>query len=140
MRLHTKLDHMDVAAAMERAKQAGHVSRDVMFMTFEPHKSRTHPQAFELRLGSWDWRLPEGTKDRTGRNMPRRRPLNTRDRSTYAATWHEWGWFMAQVFWADPDARFGDLKDWHYAGYADFMDKTEDAFDLEPSPEKRRKA
>lgn len=149
MRLHTSLSYGQVHDALRQAKDAGQVTPDVTFEVFTCHGSRTHPRAFEVQLGTSDkYSLPEGYRDQYGKLMRVRRYKNTGDRgassdwatggcAVWSATWHEWGWFMARVFAMDPDARFGSEKGWHYAGFADFMTKTKDAFDLEPSPEKR---
>ncbi len=141
MRLHTKLSYAYVYAALKRAKDAGRVTPDVQFLDLEPHKSRTHPFGWEIQLGTYDkYSLPAGTVDQRGKAMRVRRYKNSGTRgaagsdgwvtpSAYAATWHEWGWFMAAVFEADPDARWGSLKGWGYRSLGDFTVKTKGAFD-----------
>jgi hypothetical protein len=143
MRLHTNLDYIDIAHALKSAKRAGQVAQDVTFQDgLVPHGSRTHLRAYEIQLGTFEKdSLPAGYTDQNGHKLNVRRFKNTGDSgassgwyspSVWAATWDEWGWFIAYVFAADPDARFG-----HYASYADFMTKTKNAFDLEPTPEYR---
>lgn len=145
MRLHTKLDYIGVSHALQQAKRAGYVTWDVTFQGgLKPYGSRTHAGAFEVQLGTFEKdSLPKGYRDQHGNVMHVRRFKNTGDRGAsseyygecgaiWAATWDEWGWFIAYVFEADPDARFG-----HYASYADFMFQTDGKFDLEPTPEYR---
>jgi hypothetical protein len=143
MRLHTNLDYTGISHALQQAKRAGHVAWDVTFQDgLVPHGSRTHPRAYEVQLGTWEKdSLPKGYRDQNGQQLHVRRFKNTGDRgassgyyggAVWAATWDEWGWFIAFVFAADPDARFG-----HYASYADFTVKTGGKFGLEPTPEYR---
>lgn len=135
MRLHTNLTYAQVYGALSKAQNDGHVTRDVRFIGFASHKSRTHPRAFEVQLGTEDkYSLPAGYVDQNGYHLKSRRWKNSGSRGAqtewatgcdeWAATWHEWGWFMAEIFAADPDARFGSVKGWHYAGAADFNTKT----------------
>ena len=49
-----------------------------------------------------------------------------------AASWTEWGWFLARVFEQDPDARCGD-----YRGEADFHAQTGGRF-IEPRTPRER--
>lgn len=49
-----------------------------------------------------------------------------------AASWTEWGWFLARVFEQDPDARCGD-----YRGEADFHAQTGGRF-VEPRTPRER--
>lgn len=139
MRLHTKLPYRQVFAAMEAVKNDGKVAKDVQFTAFSDHKSRTHPFAYEIQLGTHDRHsLPENYVDRQGRHRRTRNFKNSGDRGSasewatgcdvYAATWEEWGWFMAELFALDPDARWGSVKGWHYAGVADFNAKTGNRF------------
>jgi hypothetical protein len=139
MRLHTRLTINQLYDALLAAQDAGHVTKDVDFKPSpEMHGSRTHNRAFDVQLGTYSKdSLPAGTKDQHGKNMKVRRYRNAGDSgatsgwhepSVWAATWHEWGWFMLEVFKLDPEARFGSAKDWHYAGLDDFHRKTEGAF------------
>jgi hypothetical protein len=140
MRLHTKLTCAEVHRALEQAKKAGHVAPDVRFTTESVHSSVTHLRAFEVQLGTYcKTSLPAGYTDQHGHRLSVRRYKNSGAGgaasddeygrcAVWAATWHEWGWFMAGVFAADPGARFGTAKGWHYAGRADFDRKTEGVF------------
>lgn len=138
MRLHTSLTWLEVHNALQRAKDAGKVTEDVQFLGYDRHNSRSHERAFEIQLGTYDkTSLPPGTKDQYGKNMKTRRYKNSGDSgaesgwfepAVYAATWHEWGWFMREVFDADPGALFGSVKGHGYNGTADFHEKTNGAF------------
>lgn len=147
MRLHTSLTQTEVYGALVRAIKAGHVTGDVQLIVFAQMGSMTHPRAFEVQLGTYDKHsLPAGYRDQYGKLMHVRRYKNGgnagatseyygRDGAVWAATWHEWGWWMAEVFKADPGARFGPRPsaDRHggygiYASPDDFHEKTHGAF------------
>jgi hypothetical protein len=131
MRLHTKLGGESIARALQQAKSKGRVGRMIVFAVDDEHGSRTHPRAFEIRLGSWDSWLPAGTRDQHGkRTLTRRRRGGEANHGDYpyAATWHEWGWLMAEIWDMDPTARWGGTTGWHYKDRADFDAKTDGAF------------
>ena len=147
MRLHTTLTSAQVHDALDRAQQAGHITRDVHFAVWGSYSSRTHPRAFEVQLGTFDkFSLPPGTVDQHGKRMRVRRFKNSgshgatsewnHGEDVWAATWHEWGWFIAEVFAADPLARFGGNPErsrypqyvWGYFSPEDFHVKTDGRF------------
>jgi hypothetical protein len=114
MRLHTALTEGDVRAALRESVGADGVYLDHM----TAHSSRSHDHAFEVRLAGVPGR------DRNGKA---RRKTNTGQygAGTYmAATYDEWGYFMAAIFGRDPFAKFGTA----YNGAEDFMRKTEHAY------------
>jgi hypothetical protein len=133
MRLHTKLGGYQLSQALQRAKDKGRIGGSVVFAVDSVHGSRTHPRAFELQLGTWDNTLPAGTVDQRGHKLRYRRTrnINRDDANRYAATWHEWGWLIAEIFDADPSARFGGEKGWGYKNRADFDEKTNWQFDTD---------
>ena len=116
MRLHTSLTKDDVAQALRES-----VGPDgVYFDHFTLHSSRTHPQAYELRLTA------DPGRDRNGKA---RRNVNTGQygMGAYkAATYDEWGYFMAAVYARDSFAKFGTA----YNGAEDFMRKTRHAYPI----------
>jgi hypothetical protein len=133
-----------VQLALRQAKEAGQVTPDVIFVDgLVQYRSMTHPRAFEVQLGTHDkFSLPPGTTDQYGKKMRVRRYRNSGSSGAssawvtggcpvWAATWHEWGWFMANVFAMDPDARFGGATGWRYAGEADFNRKTGNLFNAQ---------
>jgi hypothetical protein len=135
MRLHTRLTADDIYAALQRAKDAGHIAPAVEFNPIFATGSQTHPRAYEISLTSPEYvPLPEPV-NRYGRvQKTRRRARN----GGWAATWREWGWFMAELFVMDPDSRWGtrprhdgrDNKRWGYFNEADFHSKTNQEFTL----------
>lgn len=128
MKLHTKLTEQQVRHALVEAQLRGRVTHDVEFAILAPAGSRSHDHAFEFQLGTDDkYSLPKGYVDRNGHKMNVRRYTNN-GAGVYAATWHEWGWFMVEVFDLDPDAMFGS-KSWGYESREDFDQKTKYAFD-----------
>lgn len=134
MKVHTNLTADDLAIALFTAKNKGHVAADVGFTVFHgfgPYKGRpnshgslTHDRAFEVQLGvsrSRPATLPKGTVNRHGAPQKNRHTANSG--GSWAATWHEWGWFMAEVFKRDQHAMFGTVK-YGYNGVDDFNEKT----------------
>jgi hypothetical protein len=143
MRLHTSLGGLQIAQALQRAKDRGHVGPGVIFAVDIEHRSRTHPRSFEIQLGSWHNDLPAHTFDQRGKRMRVRHTRQNHGWSgpRYAATWHEWGWFMREVFAMDPGARWGGDKSrssrpvWGYSDLADFNRQTANVFArLNPDP------
>ena len=120
MKLHTRLRNPEIAACMIRAKQAGHMAADIEFTQFAHENSRSHWRGMLIQLG---------TTDRFSRPGPGSRKFKNSGSlgagSLYAATRDEWGWFIAEVFAADPDAVFGP-----YRSPEDFREKTGNAFIL----------
>jgi hypothetical protein len=139
MRLHTSLGIAEVSWALSRAKRKGRIAADVQFTRLDPHTSRTHERAFEVQLGvpkCLPYRpLPAGTVNQYGKPQKTRRTTNGYA-NAYAATWGEWGWFIAEVFDVNPAARWGtnparSANPWGYAGLVDFDEKTDYQFVLE---------
>jgi hypothetical protein len=113
--------------ALTTAKEAGRITRDVHFVNSSAHASTKRDRAFEIQLGTY-FRdsLPADYTDQNGRKMNVRRYKNDGAdgaSSVYSATWDEWGWFIAGIFAADPDAVFG-----FYKGADDFNAKTNGKF------------
>lgn len=109
--VHTLPDFADAARYVRERTGA-----PVYFEARTEHRSRTHPRAYEIKLSS------DGSLSRRRRN-----PGASRDRSaldTYAATWDQWGWFLARMFATDPGARVANV----YADAADFHKRTRGAY------------
>jgi hypothetical protein len=143
MKLHTELTSSQVHAALYEAVKKGKVAPDIQLMNFGKAGSRSHARAFEIHLGTWEkGSLPKGYRDQNGHKLSTRRFSNSgdsgasseyygHDGAVWAATWHEWGWFMVEIFDADPNAVFGSPTARGYGGYksrADFDEKTNGAF------------
>lgn len=145
MKLHTNLTATEVDAALHRAKGKGLIARDVYFDVFTPGRSQTHPHGYEIHLGTDVQRsLPAGYTDQHGRKLRVRRSSGSNAGSArYAATWHEWGWLITEIFAADPGARFGQdparskrpQYAWGYFSPEDFHAKTDGKFKSEPGPD-----
>jgi hypothetical protein len=143
MRIHTSLTYSDMWAMLVAAKQAGKITQDIDFTANSMYGSKSHLRAFEIQLGTYDKHsLPPGTKDPRGKAYRVRRfknsgksgaysdggggPFGRCDESVYAATYDEWGWFLAYLFAADRLAKAGI-----YDGAADFQRKTDYKFRFE---------
>jgi hypothetical protein len=135
MRLHTSLPGSQVFAALSRAQRKGLIAPDIDFTVYKTGGSKTHPFGYEIQLGTYDkYSLPAGYVDQHGKNLRVRRYRNSNHGDAeYAATWHEWGWFIAEVFAADPESRWGSdpsraRNSWGYSSPEDFRAKTDNAF------------
>lgn len=120
MRIHTNKSanaRNIIGASLGHAKYAGHVSSDVGFVVYEPHRSKTHGVAIEVQLGTDD-KTSGPTKSRHFKNSGK----HGADR-LYAATYDEWGWFLSYLFDLDFEAVAGPYK-----GRDDFHKKTNDAY------------
>lgn len=102
MKLHSdKLTDDDVREALGQAKAAGKVTQDVCMVQFMPGGSRSRARSWAIQLGTED-KTSGPTKSRHYKNS------GQYGRSqVWAATYDEWGWFIAQLFAVDPDATFG---------------------------------
>ena len=130
MRLHTSLTKLDLERALQCAKIKGRIASDVQFTVLEPHGSSTHQRAYEVQLGvskDGPYRpLPANYVNQDGKRQKTRRTNMSKD--AYAATYHEWGWFIAEVFKTDPNSQWGSKSmspySWGYVHPADFHAKT----------------
>lgn len=120
MKLHSDILTMaDVRDALERAKKRGHVDRLTVFDVLEPKGSRTRKNGFEVHL-EWIGDKVKGDGRRWTNSG------NTGSGGTYAATYDEWGWFIAELFDKDENAVFG-----HYKGLDSFNNQTRSKYELE---------
>jgi len=99
MRLHTN------TIELHQVHQAAHVAR--ADITVSVHGSRKRDHAFEVHL--------------TGES--RRRPQGGSSNGEYAATWDQWGVFLAHLFAIDPTMTCYAYRDAH-----DYAGKTADRF------------
>lgn len=102
MKIHTSLNYPDMQAALNEAIAAGQVERGVYFDKLDVKGSRTHPRGIDVHLAI----------DTKTAGSKRRRPNpgtggfgGFTEYDPWAATWDEWGWFLARVFDAAPNAR-----------------------------------
>lgn len=110
MKVHTSLSRGEVAAALKDAIDRGHVAASVYIEHMAVLRSRSHAQVIDVRLSALPGsRTVDGVRHRL-----------TRDRTRTTASRDEWGWFLAEVFQLDPEAKVDSL----YRGEADFHRKT----------------
>jgi hypothetical protein len=103
VKLHTRLTRDQVRSCLDQAKDSGKVAQDVGFISFEYEASRARPAGWLVYLGSDDrWVRTE--------NGIHKRRRSQKDFNYYAATYDEWGWFIAEIFAADETAIFGTYK------------------------------
>ena|SRR5215471_2483819 len=140
MKLHTSLTMQEVDATLHRVKTKGLIAWDVDFAVGIPGRSATHPYGYEIQLGTYDQdSLPAGYTDQNGHRLRvRRTRQGNGGEKRWGATWHEWGWFIAEVFAADPGARWGQdparaRRPWGYFSPEDFHAKTDGQF-RNPAP------
>lgn len=72
-------------------------------------------------------------RSESGGHYPNSGTYGARTDAGMAASWTEWGWFIARVFMRDPNARVGD-----YRGVDDFDSKTLSRFVEPRSPRERQ--
>lgn len=116
MRIHTALDNESFGPLVATPK----LRADVYMERWYEYGSRTHARAYDVIL--------RGLRSITRDGEKRRRPNSGTSRNHYmtgqwAATYDEWGWFLAALFELDPLARCGS-----YNGVADFHEKTNNKF------------
>lgn len=113
MKLHSdKLTRTDVVEALTMSQKAGLIDQAVGFEILEERGSRSHSHAFEVQLG-WYGNKVKGDGRRfknTGKGGAD---------SVYAATYDEWGQFIAELMERDHNATFGTYK-----GYQGFHEAT----------------
>lgn len=105
MRLHTdKITSSDIHMAAIVARVAP--------VEFSRHGSRKRSHAFEVKLIGESKRHPNAGAAR-----------GYFDQDVYAATWDQWGVFLAHLFAIDPN-----MTCWAYDGAADYAARTADRF------------
>lgn len=116
MRIHTNtVKYFDLRTALNGS------TRGVWFDTLTEYGSRSHKRAFNVILES------DGTPDQKG--TPRRRKRNAGTAAWragevgFAASYDDWGYFLAALFKEDPSAVAGSYK-----GAADFHAQTKERY------------
>lgn len=108
MKIHSNiLTEQDIREAVPAGCYlAGHYAKDgVTWASVHREGSRKRQNGFTVRLS--------GSSKSTMHSLPDK-----------AATWDEWGIFIAELFRRDPDAVCG-----RYASYDDFISKTRDEYE-----------
>lgn len=126
MRLHTNTHTwLSIHEALAKAKAAGKVADHVHIEQCTEHGSRKRATAFEIKLASYT--KVKGDK-RGWRNTGKRGADSMNNgEGLYAATYDEWGWFIAELFAVDEEAVFGT-----YDGAAGFDAATKFKYVLKP--------
>lgn len=107
MKLHSDiLDRATVLQAMNTARRLGRVTRDIELITLEPQGSRSRKHGFKIQLGTYD----QSSGPTKSRHLAGGQHGAIHDMQVWAATYDEWGWFIAELFAIDPDALFGPYK------------------------------
>jgi len=130
MKLHTKLDIGEVYNSLIVTKARELMTEDIYFHQLIEQPSKTHPKGYIIQLATTDQR--SGPKNsRYYKNTGKRGANSERNtgEALWAATFDEWGWFIADLFERDPGARFG-----HYTTAAKFHEMTKNKYRLENIP------
>lgn len=142
MRIHTDYHNPStVSAALLHCQAAGLIHPDVRLAVNTEHRSRSRRRGIEVQLGAPEgtpWFLPEPSRRHLDsvagdkailvasiRAASIRRPRNggthgaSGESLRMAATWHEWGYFLAALFHDDPAMTAA-----YYTSIGDFEAKT----------------
>jgi hypothetical protein len=120
MKIHTVLTGENLRDLLDQTKNARQMTADVFFVQFRFQVSRSRPNGYLVQLGtSSQWSLPSG-RSRHFKNTGK-----SGADGIWAASYDEWGWFLARVFAADPSAIAG-----HWKSKEMFMEVTKGAFTL----------
>jgi len=137
MKLHTSLSESEVYAALNEAHARGEVAWGVRFAVFTEARSNSHSRAFNIELGAADGdqrSLVPGATNQYGKPQKYRRVRRDPDKGDgrFAATWDEWGYFIAAVYRRDPRAVFGSPgAAWGYKSEDNFHKQTNGKFRAE---------
>lgn len=109
MRIHTdKLSDTNIRELLAKERAAGRIPYAVGFKTLDQRGSRKRARAFEVQLDAYEKEHGDGR--RYGNSGSYGGGQN------WAATYDEWGWFLAALFAADPEADatyYSDADDFH---------------------------
>lgn len=112
----------DISNALTRAKFKGHVPNHV-YADITRSGSRSHKYAYEVSLYSLE-KLP-GDKRRFKNSG------NNGAAPEYAATYDEWGYFMAEIYAVDSFVVMGTLAHGPYRDETEFNSKTNGKYPIE---------
>lgn len=119
MKLHTTLERHEIQSAFRDVRDIGHITVDVSMIQFDYEPSRTHPHGHKIQLGTFEqFSLPNG-KSRRNKNTGKWGANS----QMWAASYDEWGWFIARIFELDPTARWAGGG--AYQSPDDFIKKTD---------------
>jgi len=112
MRIHS--DVLTTDDFYRAARAVSEVAPDIYVDSCSVHGSRSRAHGYEVAL--------RGSGRRHVRRPNSGRFGATSDNS-YAATYHDWGWWLAELYRLDPDMVAG-----HYKSAEDFHRQTEDKY------------
>lgn len=123
MKLHSDtLNVRDIEAALMQCKLDGKVNSFVRFETFDVKGSRSRQNGYEIQLGWYGTKIPgDGRRWKNSGNYGADSERN--GNGVYAATYDEWGWFIAELYRLDGNLVFG-----HYKDRATFNSMTKNAY------------
>ena len=125
MRLHSdKLTEQDLHDALRTEKEIGRIAESVTFKVLDSHGSKSHARAFEVQLESW------AQVKGDGRRVGNSGSYGAMSGGDYAATFDEWGWFLAALYRVDQDMICGSAKNPVYEGSLDYAMKTAETYTL----------
>lgn len=116
MRVHSDILTVEtIQQALKNAQSNGRTGETVFFDVLTKHGSRKRKGAFEVQIASSTCASFKSVDlDEAGYSaaaIKRASRRHTRQWSAgpdnYAPTWHEWGHFIAELFWIDPNAIVG---------------------------------
>lgn len=116
MRVHSDiLTEESIRQALKNAQSNGRTGETVSFDVLTTHGSRKRKGAFEVQIASSTCASFKAAGiDEAGYStgaVKRASRRHTRQWSSgsgnYAPTWHEWGHFISELFWLDPNAIVG---------------------------------
>lgn len=108
MKLHSDVvaTEQTIREALQRAKDAGHVGSSVYFHILDARASRSKKNGFEIQLGCSDKVKGDGR----GWKNTGTRGADSGSYGMYAATYDEWGWFIAELYTLDAEMVLGHYK------------------------------
>ncbi len=127
MRIHSNvLTHSDITNSLLNERAAGRIARTVTFDTCSSHGSRTHSNAFEVKLQSYSKETGDGRRwGNTGGYGS-----TSVTTGEYTATYDEWGFFLSALYRLDPAMVVGSVGSPIYADVSDFNWRTGRWYDL----------
>jgi hypothetical protein len=126
MRIHSdKLREQDIYDALKSEKESGRIADSVHFRVMTVHGSKSHELGFEVQLESHGQIKGDG---RRRGNSGQYGPMGYDD--GYAATFDEYGFFLAALFRLDPEMVCGTVKHPIYDGVDDYNEKTAETYTL----------
>lgn len=123
MKLHTTLERHEIQTAFRDVRDIGHVTKDISLVQFKEEPSKTHPYGHIIQLGTQEQFSLLNGKSRHYKNSGIWGSVRM-----WAASYDEWGWFIARIFELDPTARW--TGGGAYQSPEDFAKKTDGKYSM----------